>query len=208
MSATHNRSGRSAVKARLTRSWRVSGAVPGTVVRGPFAREIPRRPRVFHQPRGGAASHPLAAGQDLLPVQLCVHLPDPDPVDPVVLLVDPGDHRFEFLIAYRPRRRRAGPGGVEGARSDRHIRVGQRGADRLDSEDVPIPLDVVDDHREGRSSSAAKKAEAVRRIEFARRNSRFSRSSSVSLAESPVVVPGRAPASTQPGSPNYVASQR
>ncbi len=44
MSATHSWLGLSAVNARPTRSGRVSGPVPGTVVRGSFAREIPLRP--------------------------------------------------------------------------------------------------------------------------------------------------------------------
>lgn len=43
-------------------------------------------------------------------------------------------------------------------------------------------IDVLDDHLEGRSSSAAKKADADFKIEFARRNSRFSCSSSLTLA--------------------------
>jgi hypothetical protein len=119
-----------------------------------------------------------------------------DPVDAVVLLVHPRDHGLEFGISDRPGRGRPGPGGIEGARSDRHLRAGQRGADRLDSEHVLVPLDVVDDQREGRSSSAAKKAEADLKIEFARRSSRFSRSSSAIRCPSLVVVPNRDPAST------------
>ncbi len=46
------------------------------------------------------------------------------------------------------------------------------------------------------SSACAKKALAVRRISLARRNSLFSRSSSLMRCASAVVVPGRAPAST------------
>jgi hypothetical protein len=45
-------------------------------------------------------------------------------------------------------------------------------------------------------SSAAKNAEAERKIAFARRSSRFSRSSSASRIASLVVMPGRSPAST------------
>jgi hypothetical protein len=40
-------------------------------------------------------------------------------------------------------------------------------------------VDVIDDHLDGRSSSAAKKADADFKIEFARRNSRFSCSNSL-----------------------------
>ncbi|MEO3939288.1 hypothetical protein V3N99_21455 [Dermatophilaceae bacterium Soc4.6] len=47
MSATHSCPGAVAVNARWTRSGRVSGPMPGMVVRGPFAREIPRSPAVL-----------------------------------------------------------------------------------------------------------------------------------------------------------------
>ncbi|UOE21344.1 hypothetical protein NI17_009580 [Thermobifida halotolerans] len=47
MSATHNRSGASAVKERPTRSGRTSAAGDGTVVRGPLARLMPRSPAAF-----------------------------------------------------------------------------------------------------------------------------------------------------------------
>ena len=67
----------------------------------------------------------------------------------------------------------------------------QHRADRLDPELVLVSVDVVDDYRCGRSSSAAKKAEADFRIEFARRNSRISRSSSAIRAASSVEIPGR-----------------
>ena len=46
------------------------------------------------------------------------------------------------------------------------------------------------------SSSVAKKSDADFRISFARRSSRFSRSSSFSFARSSVVRPGRRPSST------------
>ena len=58
-----------------------------------------------------------------------------------------------------------------------------------------VLIDVVDDQREGRSSSAAKKADALFKIAFARRSSRTSRSSSASRVASSVVVPGRRPVS-------------
>jgi DNA-binding CsgD family transcriptional regulator len=59
-----------------------------------------------------------------------------------------------------------------------------------------VLLDVVDDQREGRSSSAAKKADADRKIAFARRSSRLSRSNCMIFSASLVLVPGRSPAST------------
>jgi len=59
-----------------------------------------------------------------------------------------------------------------------------------------VLLDEVDDQREGRSSSAAKKADADRKIAFARRSSRTSRSNCAIFSASLVLVPGRAPAST------------
>src|SRR5690606_28030356 len=52
--------------------------------------------------------------------------------------------------------------------------------DRLDPKSVLVLIDIGDHHLRRRSSSAwAKKADAVRRISFARRSSRFSRSSSL-----------------------------
>src|ERR671919_950772 len=55
--------------------------------------------------------------------------------------------------------------GVVGARGDRHVVLGEHRADRLDPEPVPMRVDVVDDQRSRRSSSAAaKNADAVLRI--------------------------------------------
>ena len=56
--------------------------------------------------------------------------------------------------------------------------------------------DVLDYLLGGRSSSAAKKADADRRIAFVRRHSRFSRSSCANRCASEVVAPGRVPTST------------
>jgi hypothetical protein len=109
--------------------------------------------------------------------------------------VHPHDLGLELLVEDRPVRGRSGPRGVVGARSDRRARLGERAADRLDSELLAMLVDEVDQRWEGRSSSAAKKADALLRIAFARRSSRFSRSSSVSRARSSVVRPGALPAS-------------
>lgn len=60
---------------------------------------------------------------------------------------------------------------------------------------LPLGVDEPDLHGDRWSSSAAKKDAADFRIWFARRNSRFSRSSSAILAASDDVVPDLAPAS-------------
>src|SRR5699024_11751508 len=81
------------------------------------------------------------------------------------------------------------------ARRDLRARCGQRSTDRLDAELMPVLVDVLHDQRCGRSSSAAKKAEADLRIELALRSSRTSFSSSTRRWDSLVVVPGRCPSS-------------
>jgi hypothetical protein len=100
------------------------------------------------------------------------------------------DPLIEQRVGDRPRRGRAGFGGVVGGRSDLGAGLGEDSADRLDSVLLLVLLDVGDLRVEGRSSSAAKKAEALFTIAFARRSSRTSRSSSVILTRSSVVVPG------------------
>src|SRR5690606_34508615 len=85
-----------------------------------------------------------------------------------------------------------------------HPCTGKDPADRLDSERLAVLIDVVDQHRGTHlilrsSSAAAKNADAVRKISFARRNPRTSRSSSVIRVRSAVVGPGRSPASTWSG---------
>ncbi len=59
----------------------------------------------------------------------------------------------------------------------------------------PLEIDEGDLHRDGRSSSAAKKDAADFRIWFARRSSRFSRSGAGRRSASLLLVPGRSPAS-------------
>jgi len=59
-----------------------------------------------------------------------------------------------------------------------------------------VSIDEFDDQCCGRSSSAAKKADASFRISFALRSSRFSERSFLISADSTLVVPGRVPAST------------
>ena len=114
------------------------------------------------------------------PVQLGVHLADP--VDAVVVRVDLPNHLQPLLVRLGSRRGPSGLRGVVAARGDVHPGLTQDGADRLDPEPSTVLVDVVDQHRRAHfslrsSSAAAKNAEAVRKISFARRNSLFSRSS-------------------------------
>src|SRR4051795_5722774 len=127
------------------------------------------------------------------PVQLRVHLPGA--VDAEVVGMHPLDQRRGRRVADRPRRRRPSMVGVVAARGDLRAGLSEDTADRLDPELVLVRVDELDDHRCGRSSSAAKKADALFRIAFARRSSRFSRSSAAIRSASLVVVPGRAPSS-------------
>ncbi|WP_245885894.1 hypothetical protein [Kineococcus rhizosphaerae] len=80
--------------------------------------------------------------------------------------MDPVDLDEGGLVAAGSRRRGSGAGGVVGAGGDLQL-----AADRLDPELVLVLVDEVDDlgdliwcQRMGRSSSAAKKADARRRI--------------------------------------------
>ena len=78
--------------------------------------------------------------------------------------------------------------------------LAQHGADRLDTPAQPAVLavagvlaDELHHPLEGRSSSAAKEADAERRIALARRSSATSRLSRFTSADSSLVTPGRAP---------------
>src|SRR5882762_8735028 len=77
-----------------------------------------------------------------------------------------------------PPRRRRRQSRIIGGRSDLHAELGQHGTDRLDSEPVLIFRDERYKRGSRGSSSPAKQAEAAFKISVARRNSRFSRSSS------------------------------
>ena len=90
---------------------------------------------------------------------------------------------------------RTGLGGVVGRRCDLGRRLLERLQNRLDTVLLPLGVDELNLHRDGRSSSAAKKDAADFRIWFARRSSRTSRSNSAILAASADVVPGRTPSS-------------
>lgn len=106
-----------------------------------------------------------------LAAQLGMHLAGT--IDAVVGAMDLLDQVRRSSVGDRPGRGRAGDGRVVRRRGDL-----QHPVDRLDPELLPVGLDVVDDHLCGRSSSAAKKADALRKIAFARRSSRTSRSNS------------------------------
>jgi transposase len=66
---------------------------------------------------------------------------------------------------------------------------GRNKPNRLDTVLLPLGVDELDLHRDGRSSSAAKKDAADFRIWFARRSSRTSRSNSAILVASVELVP-------------------
>ena len=154
----------------------------------------PTQAKIFNQPLRRATRHRLTVYELRLAGELGVDLTDP--LDAVVVLVNTGDDRFQLLITNSPGRRWPIPSRVVGARNDRHVRLGQRGADRLDSKLGLVLLDVIKNQQEERSSSAAKKADADRRIAFARRSSSTSRSSLSIFCASVVVVPGPLPWST------------
>ena len=138
-----------------------------------------------HQPLDGASSD-----ADVLSVELC-----PD----LVGAID------EQVLAHRPvgsprpvprrARARADGGRLLGdpirVRGDLAAVLGEHSADRLDPEPVAVCVDERDYLFDWRSSSAPKKADAAFKISFARRSSRFSRSSSLIRARSSVVTPGR-----------------
>jgi hypothetical protein len=77
-------------------------------------------------------------------------------------------------IAQLPRRRRPGLGRVVRARGDLAAVLAQHATDRLNpTEASPVLVDEPHECVCGRSSSAAKKAEAAFKISFARRSSAF-----------------------------------
>ena len=163
-----------------------------TAKSGPLAPARAHRagqPQPAHQPL-----HPATTHLDAVAPQLPPHLPRP--VHRIVLLVDFIDHSHEFLITDRARRRRPGQRGIIRGRSDLEAGLGQHGTDRLDSEPVLVFRDERYECGSRGSSSLAKKADAAFRISFARRSSLISRRSRFNSADSSLVDPGRAPAST------------
>lgn len=123
--------------------------------------------------------------------------------EPTVMLLPRGqDDRLPPLVGHLPRGRRAIAGVVVGQWGDAAAVLGEHGADRLDTPPEPTvgTVLVLPDERDyrccGRSSSAAKKAEAAFKISLARRNSAFSRRNRLSSSAASLVTPGRTPAST------------
>src|SRR5207342_2062802 len=120
-------------------------------------------------------------------------------VDPVVCGVHPRDLHLEVLVTDFAAAGLPIDLVVIGRWGDRHTQLGQLCADRLDTPPQTIRAvavatiigDEPGDQCCGRSSSAAKKADAVFKIALALRNSAFSRFSRLSSAGSSVVVPGR-----------------
>jgi hypothetical protein len=104
-------------------------------------------------------------------------------------------------------RGRRGRAGVVGARGDRDPVLAEHAADLPGPESCLVDVDIVDDQESRRlSSAAAKNAEAVLRISFARRSSAFSRLSRLTSADSAVdsgdgeLDPPRSSSAGSPGS--------
>jgi hypothetical protein len=144
--------------------------------------------QLAHQPLDRAAGH-----LDAFTAQHDPHLPRTE--DPVVGLPHPQDLALELLIPQPPLRRRPVPGGVVGGRGDHTAVLCEHAADRLDPEHLPVLVDEPHENLCGRSSSAAKKADADFKISFARRSSAFSRFNRLISACSSLDRPGRSPAS-------------
>lgn len=147
-----------------------------------------------HQPLDRAPGH-----LDALPVQRQPNLPRP--VDTVVRGVDAADLVDEHGIAVVMTGGRLGHVLVVRRRGDRQPVLSEHRADRLDTPAqatviarltaVGVLTDEVHDQWEGRSSSAAKKAEAAFKIEFALRSSAFSRFNRFSSTDCSLVTPTR-----------------
>src|SRR5690606_14321132 len=134
-----------------------------------------------------AARHPIALAPQLLPDLAYA-------VDLLVLVPDSADLLAQRIVPPRTVRAQLR------VDASRRLRVVRRRGDRQHLADRLDPVDVavfVDERRHGlnrRSSPAwAKYALALRRISFACRNSRFSRSSALIRSVSLVVGPGRLP---------------
>src|SRR3954468_3931861 len=119
--------------------------------------------------------------------------------------IDHGIHQIRFgQLGSRDR----GPlVAAVGVRRDRDAVLGEHGTDRLDAELAPVVVEIGDDYRSRRSSSAwAKNADAVFRISLARRSSAFSfvNRAFSSASDSPddsTGRPSRPPRSNSAGSP-------
>lgn len=186
-SATHKAFGRGAWNWRFTRSSGQGTAWSLLVVRTALPRVTPYSPmrRIRRATVQRATSRPSRRN---------CRQTFRTPVDLEVFLPDPSDNHTQLGVASRAGRclgriGRPGGMGVVGRRGDR-----QHSADRLGPVDGAVRVDEGDHFRNGRSSSAwAKYADALRRISFAWRSSRTSRSSALIRSCSSVVGPGRLP---------------
>jgi hypothetical protein len=133
--------------------------------------------------------HGAAGNIHALTVQVSMHLAGT--IDAAIRSMLLFDQHRQFPVTARPRGRLALVCRVVRRWGDRQLL-----ADRLDPELLPVLINERDHRLCGRSSSAAKKAEALRRIAFARFTPRNSRSRAAILSASELVVPPRAPAST------------
>src|SRR5690606_6921576 len=149
----------------------------------------PSKTEITHDPSGL-----IPPERPPLPEHDVVHLADS--VDAVVRLVQSGDLGAEQLVREPSRRGRAGLRGAIAAGGDEPtFRRAQHAADGLDPETMLHRVDESDHLVVGRSSSAAKNADAAFRISFARRSSAFSFFNRFNSACSTEVIPGRAPES-------------
>src|SRR5271155_4154996 len=150
-----------------------------------------------HQPLHRATGH-----RDSLAVKREPHFASS--VHTVITRMYPTDVSLEFLVADLAAAGFTVVVLVISRWGDRHTKLGQLCADRLDTppqiiRTVAVALMISDEPGDqccGRSSSAAKKADAVFKIELALRNSAFSRFNRLSSEDSSVVVPTREPEST------------
>src|SRR3954451_9095984 len=121
-----------------------------------------------HEPADLVPADPVAGAAHRMP-----HLPDPVQLVVPPPQVDDGIHRIRLVQLGRGNRHSLV--GAVRVRCDRNAVLGEHGTDRLNTELLAVVVDVGDDYRIRRSSSAAaKNADAVLRISFARRSSVFS----------------------------------
>ena len=165
----------------------VSGPVKGIVRHSctpGFPSHRSREPQFPHQ-----ALHGATRCRDTLAMQLPPHLAGA--VDAKVVCVYMPDLHLQRIV----------PNLSQGWRATTRCVVGRRGepqhpADRLDPETIPVDIYEAGHLGGLGSSSCAKKTDAAFRISLALRNSRFSRSSTLSRSRSSVVCPRRVPEST------------
>ena len=191
-SATHSSLGRVAWNCRLTRSSGRSGLSSAMVVR-----RIPPAYHALQAERAHQALDRAPSDNEILASELTPDLARA--VDVEILFVDAVDLGHQRAITLQPRRQTrwfclARLVLVVLRQGDRQL-----GADRLDPILGTMGVDKRHHHFGRRSSSAwAKKADALRKISFARFSSRFSLSSSLSRSRFALVTPARRPRSRSP----------